>query len=61
MTEYNESSYSGYLMELRMEFYIKILQMLVRPRHAFFNVLGGKKPMLAAQVNHIDSSVSEDL
>jgi hypothetical protein len=47
MTEYDESSYSGYLSELRMEFYIKVLQMLVKPRHAFFNVLGGKKAMHA--------------
>jgi hypothetical protein len=33
-----------------MEFYIKMLQMLVLPGHAFFNILGGKKTMLAAQV-----------
>jgi hypothetical protein len=33
-----------------MEFYIKLLQMLVKPRFAFFNVLGGKKAMHAAQV-----------
>jgi hypothetical protein len=33
-----------------MEFYIKMLQMLVLPGHAFFNTLGGKKTMLAAQV-----------
>jgi hypothetical protein len=33
-----------------MEFYIKVLQMLVKPRHAFFNVLRGKKAMHTAQV-----------
>jgi hypothetical protein len=60
MTEYNDSSYLGYLTELQMEFYIKLLQMLVKPRYAFFNVLGGKMAMLATQVNPIDSSVSVD-
>jgi hypothetical protein len=33
-----------------MEFYIKLLQMLLKPRISFFNVLGGKKAMHAAQV-----------
>jgi hypothetical protein len=33
-----------------MEFYIKLLQMLVKPRHALFNILGGKKEMLVGQV-----------
>ena len=50
MTDYQESTFSGSLMELRMEFYIKMLQMLVLLGHAFFNILGGKKVMLAAQV-----------
>jgi hypothetical protein len=50
MTEYNESSYLGYLTELRMEFYIKLLQMLVKPKFAFSNVLGGKKAMHTMQV-----------
>ena len=50
MTDYQESTFSGSLMELRMEFYIKVLQMLVLPGHAFFNKLGGKKAMLVAQV-----------
>ena len=48
MTDYQESTFSGSLMELQMEFYIKILQMLVLLGHAFFNILGGKKTMLAA-------------
>jgi hypothetical protein len=34
--------------------------MLVKPSHAFFNVLGGKKAMLTAQVNPIVSSMSID-
>jgi hypothetical protein len=50
MTDYQESTFSGSLMELRIIFYIKMLQMLVLPGHAFFNNLGGKKTMLAAQV-----------
>ena len=43
MREYQESTFLGSLMELQMEFYIKMLWMLVLPRHAFFNILGGKK------------------
>lgn len=50
MTDYQESTFAGSLVELRMEFYIKVLQMLVLPGHALFNILGGKKAMLAAQV-----------
>jgi hypothetical protein len=50
MTGYQESTLSGSLMELRMEFYIKMLQMLVTPGHSFFNILGGKKTKLIGQV-----------
>jgi hypothetical protein len=42
---YHESTFLASLVELQMEFYIKVLQILVKPRHVFFNILGGKKAM----------------
>jgi hypothetical protein len=45
MSESQESTFLASLVELRMKFYIGILQMLVKPRHAFFNILNGKKAM----------------
>ena len=47
MTNYQESTFLDSLMELRMEFYIKMLQMLVSLGHAFINILNGNKAMLA--------------
>ena len=47
MFDYQESNFSASLMELHMEFYIKLFQILVKPGHAFFNILGSKKAMLA--------------
>jgi hypothetical protein len=43
MIEYQKSSFFISLVELCMEFYIKVLQMLLEPRHAFFNTLVARK------------------
>jgi hypothetical protein len=56
MIEYQDSNFSISLVELTMEFYIKVIQMLVKLGHALFNILSGKKAIHIRQIRLNSSS-----
>lgn len=53
--KYQEFKYSTYPAELRMEFYLKVLQSLVRKDGAVFQLYAGTKPLMASMVRHSHS------
>ena len=49
--KYNELQYSMYLIELRMEFYIKILDLFCKPGDSVFELFAGTKLLVASIVS----------
>ena len=50
--KYQEFKYATYPAELRMEFYLKVLQSFVRKDEAMFQLYAGTKPLMASMVSH---------
>ena len=57
--KYNELQYSMYSIELRMEFYIRILDMFCEQGDSVFELYDGTKPMVASLVS-VASAFSSD-
>lgn len=59
--KYQEFKYATYPAELRMEFYLQVLQSLVRKDSAVFQLYGGTKPLMASMVRHSHSLARVEL